>query len=234
MKRNSFCVAFLAIAASPGRSCIALLAIGISLGLIDTSAIATPINLVDQDSSVTIDPTSQAGVDNWTVDGVNQLYQEWFWYGIGSSGDSPINTLAPGYNTAWPQQFDCDLLRFERFECWSELCLDRISSGSGQSVLSEAITLTNNSSFPMDLHFFEYSNFTLNGSTSGESVSFPNANAVDVQNGLMSLTETVATPAANEWEGDYYPTMLNELNSNSPTTLLDTPAIGARRLGPAT
>ena len=57
----------------------------------------------------------------------------------------------------------------------------------------------------MDLHFFEYSNFTLNGGTSGESVSFPNAAAVDVQNGLLSLTETVATPAANEYEGDYYP-----------------------------
>ena len=94
MKRNSFYATFLAIATTPGHSCIALLAIGMSLSLIDTTAVASPINLVDQNSSVTIDPTSQAGVDNWTVNGVNQLYQEWFWYGVGSSGDLSIDQLS--------------------------------------------------------------------------------------------------------------------------------------------
>src|SRR5271165_3106552 len=53
------------------------------------------VTLTDQNSTVLIDPTSQAGVYNWTVDGINNLYQQWFWYRIGSTGgQSSIDTIS--------------------------------------------------------------------------------------------------------------------------------------------
>src|SRR3989442_15907678 len=66
------------------------------------------ITLSDNNSHAQIDPTSQAGMSNWFVDGQNQLQQQWFWYRIGNlGGESSINTIsAPavtlvGLNTAY-------------------------------------------------------------------------------------------------------------------------------------
>ena len=57
-------------------------------------ACAGTISLADGNSEVTLDPSSPAGVSGWTVDNVNQLFQQWFWYRIGSSGlQSSIDTL---------------------------------------------------------------------------------------------------------------------------------------------
>src|SRR5258707_9537392 len=59
------------------------------------SAHATTFTLSDKNSSATIDPSSQNGMFNWTVNGVNQLAQQWFWYRVGSTGpESSINTLS--------------------------------------------------------------------------------------------------------------------------------------------
>ena len=50
--------------------------------------------LTDFNSTVVIDPTSQAGMYTWTVDGVDQMWQQWFWYRIGSAGpEQSIDTL---------------------------------------------------------------------------------------------------------------------------------------------
>src|SRR5208337_545666 len=56
---------------------------------------ATPIyTLSSGNSSVSIDLGSQAGMYNWTVDGQNQLNQQWFWYRVGSSGpEASIDTI---------------------------------------------------------------------------------------------------------------------------------------------
>src|SRR6516164_3188731 len=43
------------------------------------SSLASPITLADENSTVTLDPSTSSGVSSWTVDGVNQLYQQWFW-----------------------------------------------------------------------------------------------------------------------------------------------------------
>src|ERR1700724_3769805 len=55
---------------------------------------ASPVHLTDKNSSATIDPSLQSGMSNWTVNGVNQLAQQWFWFRLGSTGpESSINTL---------------------------------------------------------------------------------------------------------------------------------------------
>src|SRR3974390_2390515 len=50
--------------------------------------------LTDQNSLANLDLGSQAGMYNWTVDGASSLYQQWFWYRIGSTGpEASINTI---------------------------------------------------------------------------------------------------------------------------------------------
>jgi hypothetical protein len=55
------------------------------------------VTLTDQNTSITIDPNSQAGVKNWTVDGVNNLFQQWFWYRINDdpTGQHSVDTIGP-------------------------------------------------------------------------------------------------------------------------------------------
>src|ERR1043165_7924762 len=56
--------------------------------------------LTDGNSSASVNPSSQAGMFNWTVDGVTQLAQQWFWYRIGtSSPESSVNTISADQTT---------------------------------------------------------------------------------------------------------------------------------------
>ena len=57
-------------------------------------ASATVVTLSDGNSSVAVSPDTQAGMYNWTINGVNILYQQWFWYRVGDSGpEKSIDTL---------------------------------------------------------------------------------------------------------------------------------------------
>src|SRR5437588_8453978 len=56
--------------------------------------------LVDGNSKATIQVNSSAGMSSWTVDNVNQLSQQWFWYRIGAaSPESSVNTISPAVAT---------------------------------------------------------------------------------------------------------------------------------------
>src|SRR5690348_16726746 len=63
------------------------------------SSSAQVVTLVDQSSSATVNLDGAAtpgglGMTNWSVGGVNNLAQQWFWYRVGSSGpEQPINTI---------------------------------------------------------------------------------------------------------------------------------------------
>lgn len=61
---------------------VVFLAVGMSLGVMATTVAGSTITLQNNNSTVTINPGSSAGVEDWTVNGVNQLAQQWFWYAI--------------------------------------------------------------------------------------------------------------------------------------------------------
>src|SRR5215831_17891253 len=72
---------------------------------LSASASAAPVTILTSgNSSISIDSGTQAGMNNWTVDGQNQLNQQWFWYRIGSSGpEASIDTIgAPVLNLLSP------------------------------------------------------------------------------------------------------------------------------------
>ncbi len=222
MKRNGIHVVFLAI--------------GMSLGLMATTTVGELITLQDNNSVVKINPDSQDGVYSWTVNGGNQLSQQWFWYRIGEvGGEASIDTLGNvqsgtyfGSRGAFVSYSDPD----KGLSVEVTYLLTGGANVSGKSDLGESIRITNTSASAMQIHFFQYSNFDLNGVPEGDNLQFPNVNTVRQTKGASSLTETVVTPAPDRYEGDYFDNTRQSLNDSSPTALSNTPAIGGLAIGP--
>lgn len=192
------------------------------------SGFAQPVvaaTLIDDNSQVDIDPTTDAGTYTWLVDGVDQLSRQWFWYRIGDGPEQSIDTvsapvvLAPHPSILFLTYANSDINVEIRFT------LDGGAAGSGASDMGEQISITNPGLEPLDLHFFQYTNFDVQGTALSDRGMFTNSNTVRQWEGAMRLTETVVTPSPNHREIDFYPNILNELNDGVATTLSDTPAI---------
>ncbi len=56
--------------------------------MINTVSIShADIVLTDDNSTAVFDLNSSDGMKDWTVDGVDHMQRQWFWYRVGSSGD---------------------------------------------------------------------------------------------------------------------------------------------------
>jgi PEP-CTERM motif len=190
---------------------------------------AAPFTLTDKNSSATIDPGSQSGMFNWTVNNINQLAQQWFWYRVGSTGpESSINTLPMLSATASDTNGNGlnDTL-FLSYGSTSGLEINVTYSLQGTlaagSSIGETINITNNSTSTLDLHFFQYSHFTLGNVAGAETETLLNPNTVRVVGTGNLFSETVVTRAPDHYELALNPTTINKLNDANPTTLSDGP-----------
>ncbi len=191
-----------------------------------------PVILSDQNTSASIDFESQAGMFNWSVDGVNQIAQQWFWFRLGNTAETSIDTLplvgsqVSDTNGGVGGDPAADTLAV-RYGSTSTFFIDfryTISggtAGSGTADMGEFVTITNNSGSPLDFHLFQYSDFDLGNTAGGDTVQLLNPNTVVVTGDATIFTETVVTPAADHYELAFFPTTLNELNDGVATTLPD-------------
>jgi len=181
---------------------------------------AAALTVADGNSSITVQSTGQGGMSNWTVDGVNQMFQQWFWYRIGATGpESSIDTIsAPTIATASSPLIDT---KYQNTQLSVDVryLLTGGGAGSSASDVGETITIKNLSTSSFVLHFFQYSDFDLGGTANGQTATFISPNAFDQTGGALIMTETVTTPAANEHEAGLFATTLNNLNDGSATTL---------------
>ena len=176
------------------------------------------------DSGVTaqINSASQAGMYNWNVGGVTQLNQQWFWYRIGTVGpESSVDTIsAAAINQTTTNQAT---ITYNNASLNVQLTYV-LTGNTASSGLNESVRLINNTASSLDLHFFQYSDFDLNNTTGGQSVSLSNSTVRATQTYSLGpawvATET-ATPNANHREAAFYNTTLASLNDVNPTTLND-------------
>jgi hypothetical protein len=193
---------------------------------------AAIFTLSDGNSTASFSTATQAGAYSWTVDGVSQLYQQWFWYRVGNTAESSIDTLPIGVQGASDDNFDGfnDTLftsyNGAGFNLQVRYGLSGGALGSGASDMSEQISIHNISNSSLDFHFFQYSDFDLQGVIGSDIGKFTNVNTIRQSNGLNRISETVVTPVASHRELGIFPATLNSLNDGLPTTLSDTP-IGA-------
>jgi hypothetical protein len=183
---------------------------------------------MDGNSAVTIDPTSTAGVESWTIGGQNQLHQEWFWFRTGSSaGQSSLDSLgAPKVtllDTNGNGKDDTAKLVYGGsggVQITVTYSLTGGQANSKTSDLTDSIQITNMGSNTLKFHFFQYADFNLDNLTTGQSATISNSNtATDQGNGFKS--QTVVSPAASEFEANNSPTLLNNISGSSPYTLSD-------------
>ena len=135
------------------------------------AASAAPLyTLSSGNSSVSIDVGSQTGMYNWTVDGQNQLNQQWFWYRIGNSGPAAsidtIRTPAASLLTASILSTTYANAQFSVNVLYS---LVGGAPGSGASDLSEQISIQNLTRSALSFDFFQYADFNLGGTPNNDT-----------------------------------------------------------------
>src|SRR5262249_48639321 len=137
---------------------------------------ASPIvTLADGNSLAQVDVGGQ-GMFSWMVNGQNQLSQQWFWYRIGSSApEPPISAIGTGAgNTTTVSQPSPHLATVTyatpgliAIAVKYSLAGSPTPDGSSSS-LGEQIDVSNLSGSALDMHFFQYSNFDLNGTADND------------------------------------------------------------------
>jgi len=181
-------------------------------------------NVVDGNASVTVDFGSQAGMSQWTINGQNQLHQQWFWYGIGSGALASIDTLGTP-NVVVSGSTITAQYTGPTFGINLTYTLSGSSPGQWTSDVTENISIYNLSGTAIsDFHFYQYSDFQLAGSAGGEQSTiflnndgfFTKANVTKATN---QLSETIDQPLANEGEAGIGSDTLNNLNGGGPYTL---------------
>jgi len=206
------------------------------LNCLSSAAHGTIFTLLDDNSDAVIN-TNGSGMVDWDVDGVDQLEQQWFWFRSGATAESPVSVLPILVEGTADTNFDGDMdtlyVKYDggSFEIELGFKLDGGLPGSGTSDIAEQISINNLSGDPLDISFFQYADFDLDGVPAGDTVIFTNPNTVRQSKGPLRLTETVNTPVSSHREADLFPATLTKLSDGLPTTLSETPPIGTS-LGP--
>jgi len=221
---------------NPQAGHMALLALALTvLPCLVAQTNAQIYTMTDANSSATVNVGSQAGMDNWTVDGQNELAQQWFWLTLGNGAPTAINNI----NAASVVQPSSRLLETTYASSGYSVEVDYLlkggQTGSGQSDIGESISLNNTSASPLTFHFYQYSDFNLYGAGTqdtgqlGRNLS-GKYNLADVENTVGNLTtvisETVATPGANHGEVELPGVTLGKLTGSGPVTLADNSSAG--------
>lgn len=202
----------------------------LGLAVVATPASAVPLTLTDRNSVVGIDPDLQAGMYTWAVSGVDSMFQQWFWFRTAAAvPEMSLDTLAPvGAVATDTNPFvdpGLDTLSIRRGTAGSfyvdvSYILRGGVAGSPNSDVGETITITNDSSAPLSIWFFQYSDFDLCGQIGGQTATFTANNTVR-QSGVggCNLSETVVTPTPLAHEANTYANTLSSLNDGAATTL---------------
>jgi hypothetical protein len=178
--------------------------------------------LTHNNATAFIDPNSQSGLFNWSVDGTNQLNQQWFWYRVGNTdSEHSIDTLAvpvvvvKGTRTVYVGYYTA------AFGVEVDYLLTGASTGSGASSIAETITITNATSSALDFHFFEYTDLKLEDVVQLGTNLHGQFNEARHSKTGGGLVETVATPGANHGEAAFSNATLLKLTDANPSTLND-------------
>jgi hypothetical protein len=187
--------------------------------------------LTDGNSSAQIAPNSQAGMFKWTVGGVNQLNQQWFWYALGNNAPASIDTISAAALSGVTANALTTTYGNATFNVGVTYTLTGGTGvgpmgGTEVSDIGESIKIVNTSAATLNFHFYEYSNFNLDGIPGGNSVTLSKLNGLFADafqtNGGLALTETIVAPGANHGEAELFLGTLNELNNGvNPVTLSD-------------
>jgi len=109
-----------------------------------SSTDAQIVTLVHNNSLAQINVGSSSGMFNWSVDGQNQLAQQWFWYRVGALGpEQAINSISAPTITTPNARTLYTIYNNGAYGVEVDYQLTGFSAGSGLSDVQETITITN-------------------------------------------------------------------------------------------
>ena len=194
--------------------------------VVGTAPPASAYTVTDLNSVFSVGAT---GANTWSVDGIDQLTNQSFWWRIGATGGQGLLSSLDASESEGGHNINLTYTNPNVFRAEVQYSLFGGASGSHQSDVSEVIRLTNlmPTGGNLDLHFFQYSDFDLNGTPGNDNLRFSADHQVVTQweSGAF-LSETVHTPPAGHYEGSIWPSLWSNLNSGSPYTLSDSPLAG--------
>jgi len=199
---------------------------------------AVPLSETLTDDNSTAEFTADTGLDqlqiDWVVDNVSQLYDQTFFIDLtGTAGNAPINlaSIEPTAFSATDTNFSGD--NNNLFVRWADIngsgvtveinyALDGGTAGSGNSSLGELIDISNDSGAPVDIRFFQYVDFDLDDSSSGDTASSSSSPVQSItQSGDVSaVSEAVVTPPPSFYEIGEEPDVLNNILAGSDLNTL--------------
>ena len=184
----------------------------------------TPSNaidtLTDLNSVVSIDPTTSANVFNWSVDGVNNLYQQTWFVGVGAAPQVDVNSLsAPSSTVAGP--FASYTFTGTGFSATETYTLAGGATGSGTSDLAEQFRITNTSGSTQTYRIYSYNDYDLGGSPAGDTATIESEKDGVTQTGKGVVLRVEGVPNATHAQVSPYAALLTSLNGGVAYTLND-------------
>jgi hypothetical protein len=165
-----------------------------------STTLAATSTLSDGNSTITFDPSSSAGVNTWSVNGSDQLNQDWFFVRVGSSGPVlSIDTIgAPTISQSTANSLDTT---YANSSVSIRINYSLTGGSGGNSALAVGISiqnLTQNS-----LQFYNYGDFSLGGGMTSTAMGKNLGglfNEADVSGANGGFLQTLVTPGANSGE----------------------------------
>ena len=186
--------------------------------------------MTDGDAVAHVDELSPSGMNSWTVDGTSELNQQSFWFRIGNSAaQQAVYSLAlKNISQDQPNALTTEHAN-SQFDFTVNYTLTGGSSGSAR--MNEVISIQNLRNTTLDFHLFQYADFDLAGTKTGDTISlgsvgglFTSASQTD---GGLTAVEVLGT-GANHGQAALGNVLYSTLTSGKPTTLNGT----AGPLGP--
>jgi hypothetical protein len=189
------------------------------------SAKAAVLALNDDNSVAAYDPDpatnpANTGLLFWTVDDVNHLFQNQFWYRVGSNGGENVLNSLNLLNVNQPDPTGNTLgLTYggNGFEIGINLRLDGDVLGSKKATLFEEIAIKNTSNTALDFHLFNYTDFDLTDDGSQDTTAINNRRAS--QSDRFTFTTDVVKPIATSYQVGSFGELLTALTDDAPTNL---------------
>jgi len=222
-----------------GRQWLWAIASGLFLQGAPLPVPAQVVTLSDLNSTATVNlgpgAGNSVGMTRWTLDGIDNLAQQWFWYRVGSAGpEQPINTIGgltfsqPNPRTLYATYFNGQYGVTINYLLTGSSTPANVFDGFIDSDISESISITNATLGPLPFHFFQYSNFNLAGTPGSQTVTLGKNlrglfNEADQTLGfgavIAALSETVVTPGANRGEVGLFNSTLAKLSDGNTDDL---------------
>jgi len=155
---------------------------------------------------------------NWFVDGVDQLYEQDWWLGIGGAAPGRLGTLFP---LVWaqpaPNMLTASYDNGAGLNTTVVYTLLGGAPGSKTADLNEQLLVTS----PGAVKIWEYNDFDLAGTIGGDTATRINPNLIRQTDGVWVMNETVNTGSPAHWEIASYANILNKLQGPGPWDLSD-------------